>query len=79
MEREYYECQCGCAEHTLCIAVDTEDGLVTTEVFLSHYHPWYRCLWIAVKYVFGFQSKSGAFGAVLLQPVDYPCLHNLFE
>ena len=67
---EYFECTCGAPDHTLRFILDLDENpaegwpnLPTfyTEVQLSHYQPWYRRIWIGIKYVFGY-DKPDHFG-----------------
>jgi hypothetical protein len=81
MEKLYLECQCDCAQHTIRFTFDPSDltGEIYTEVQLNPYHPWYQRLWIALKYVFGHQSKFGAFDCTILHKEDYPKLRSLLD
>lgn len=77
MEKHYFDCQCDCNEHVVRLVLDPADGEVWIETYLSRHHPWYQRLWIALKYVFGHQSKFGAFDCTLLRPEDYERMHDL--
>lgn len=79
MQRLYVECACECGEHLLRISFDPDDGEVYVSTYLSTWHAWYARLWIAIKYVFGSQSKFGAFDCTILKPDDYPKLHELLD
>ena len=77
MEKHYFDCQCDCNEHVLRFTLDPADGEVWLETYLNGYHSWYQRAWIALKYVFGYQSRYGAFDCTLLRPEDYVRLQAL--
>lgn len=52
-ENYFFECSCGANEHTLRFAVDKEENVLYTSVFLCQYRPWYSRIIIAIKYIFG--------------------------
>jgi hypothetical protein len=80
LEFTYLECQCYQAEHTLRFTLDPEDGELYTEVYLGHAtDSFFRRMWIAIKYIFGWQSKYGAFDCTLLKVEDYSKLRALLE
>lgn len=69
---EYYECDCGSDEHTLrfILDLDEEDPRIYTNVFLNQWHSWYKRVWIAIKYVFGYKCKYGHFDCFILKQAD---------
>lgn len=60
-------------------SMDPEDGEVFMSMYLNNYRPWYERTWIAVKYVFGAQSRFGAFDCTILRHEDYHELHDLLD
>lgn len=69
LENHFFVCQCFSDEHTLRFIYDPEDNDLWTEVYLDK-QVWYRRIWVALKYVFGYQSKYGAFDSFLFDPKD---------
>ncbi len=67
---EYMECACMSPEHLIKFYVDVEDGDVCLDVHLANWIPWYKRIWRAVKYVFGYKSKYGDFDSVILKDED---------
>jgi len=78
-EFHYFTCMCGDAEHTLRFVYVPEYGDLNTEVYLRQYRRWYKRLWLAIKYVFGYQSKYGAFDCTMLQREEYDKLRDLLN
>ena len=84
-EHVYIECVCDCQEHVLRITFDPnicEDhcgGDLWTEVYLNKKLPWYKRIWLAVKYMFGYQSRFGAFDNITLKPEHYNKLRELLN
>jgi hypothetical protein len=58
---EYFDCICHSPEHTLRFALDldSDDPVIYTEIFLNQYRSWYKRIWIAIKYIFGYKCKYG--------------------
>lgn len=79
LKTEFFECQCCSDEHTLKFTVDEEDGTIYTSVYLNDFYPWYYRIWIAIKYVFGYKSKFGAWDTTLLRTEDHPKMLELLE
>lgn len=77
MEPHYLECQCSSEEHTIRLAIDEEDGHIYTSVFLNDWERWYKRLWKAIKYLFGYKCKYGHFDCTMLRPEDYDRIRNL--
>jgi hypothetical protein len=69
MTSEFLVCACSSDEHTLRFIHDEETNDFWTSVYLNP-KPWYKRVWVAVKYVFGYQSKYGAWDCFLLDPKD---------
>lgn len=77
LKTEFFECQCSSDEHTLKFTVDEDDGTIYTSVYLNTFYPWYYRIWVAIKYVFGYKSKFGAWDTVLIRPEDNKRLVDL--
>lgn len=71
MKHVYIECQCSSVEHIVKVAIDEEEAepysKVWFEFLLNHWRPWYKRIWIGLKYMFKYQSKFGAFDTVCLE------------
>ena len=79
---EYFECECGSDEHRLVFKYDIEDEdwpLVTANAFLHHWYPWYKRVWIGIKYVFGYKCKYGHFDEFIMKPEDAERLRGLLD
>lgn len=76
----YFECTCGAPDHTLRFILDTDDELPTiyTEVMMSHYLPWYKRVWVGIKYMFG-MDKVDHFGGWELHHDDADRLIAMLE
>jgi hypothetical protein len=70
IKTEYFTCSCHSAEHTVRFDYDPAEGELYTTVYLHAYHPWYRRLWLAVKYVFGRNRRYGDFDCFTMDPQD---------
>jgi hypothetical protein len=53
----YVECECQSVDHVLRFTLDLEDKEVYTEVQLCQINPWYKRIWLALKYVFNRSGK----------------------
>ena len=73
METHYSECSCTDAEHTIrwqrCkkeFLEDDEEPEVYCSVYLRKYKNFFQRVRYGIKYMFGYQSKYGAFDCTLL-------------
>lgn len=80
MQTEYFECSCHSPEHTLSLAFDDDEDLpaIYGHVFLGE-NPWYKRVWMAVKYVFGYKCKYGHFDEFVFNPEDCDRMIGLFK
>lgn len=69
-------CQCHKAEHNIIIMYDGR--LVYVNYYLSKHKFWER-LKYAIKYIFGFQSKYGAYGELILNPDDWQKVQEIAD
>ena len=62
MKHKYLECCCNSMEHILRLSYFADEpDYIYIEFYLNQY-PWYKRVWIAIKYIFGYRSKFGEFG-----------------
>ena len=69
MESHFFVCDCYSDEHTLRFTYDPEDNDLWAGVYLDRKR-WFVRLWVALKYVFGYQCKYGAFDCFSFNPKD---------
>ena len=79
LKPQYFECDCHSSEHTLRFAWDDEDNSIYTTVFLSQYHRFFKRVWMALKYMFGHQSRYGHFDCFIMQPEDAERLKQMLN
>jgi malate/lactate dehydrogenase len=73
----YIECACLSPLHTLRFYLD-EDNQLSVETYLNCYYPWYKRIWIAFKYVIGY-NNSGAFDETILNQDSQNKLRELLD
>lgn len=79
---EFFECVCGADEHTLRFkldAYDPKDVELYTSVFLNHYRSFFKRLWVAIKYLFGYKCRDGHWDCTMLKLEDADRLIKLLE
>lgn len=79
MKTYYFDCQCNFADHTLRFTLDPEDGSVYTEVQLRNFNSVFKRIWMAIKYIFGYECKYGYYDCTLLKWDEYNKLRNLLD
>lgn len=62
----YLECACDSDEHTLRFTLDKDDGEIFTSVYLNQWLPWYKRVWRALRYVFGYRCKYGHWDCTII-------------
>ena len=60
LEIDHFDCECHTPEHSIRFTYDPDDGDLYMSVFLWKWSFWKR-VWIAVKYIFGYTSRYGDF------------------
>ena len=67
MKSKYIECDCQDVIHTIRFSYIEDD--MCPELFISNHlnkFPWYRRIWVAIKYIFGYNCIYGHFEETLL-------------
>ena len=72
-------CDCSSEEHQLIVRWDNDDREVYVSVHLANYMGFWKRLWHAVKYVFGYKSRYGAFDEVILRKEDADNLQKVVD
>lgn len=75
----YYDCACGSLDHTMFVAADPEWDQVLVGVQLAPLHPWYKRLWVAVKYVFSPHGDYTHWSETVLHPEDAQRLRDQLD
>lgn len=70
-------CMCRTAEHNIIVHY-LEGGLIYVDYHLVRLGFWSR-LKYAVKYIFGFRSKYGAYGEMILNPDDWAKVQKIAD
>lgn len=80
-EYEYIECVCSCACHNLRFSWDPDPSFpkILVSVFLNSYYGFFRRIWLAIRYIFGFKSKYGQFDEVILMNEQVEQLENMCD
>lgn len=83
LQSYFVDCRCSCEEHILRFDIDffPDDPILATSVFLNVHLPWYKRLWIAFKYVFGYvvRKKDGHFDCTIFEEKDVENLKQLCD
>jgi hypothetical protein len=80
----HFECRCSSDEHTLKFTLDEHSGDIEeleiwTSVYLHQHHPWWRRIWVALKYVFGYHCKYGHWDCFIMRGCDVERLMALLQ
>lgn len=78
MDTEIILCQCESVDHLMVVFFEEEDNL---PIMYCHVHlkskPWYERLIYGIKYIFGVQSRYGAFEEFIFNPKDKEKIQNI--
>jgi len=67
----YFECACGSVEHTLRFSLDKDDPpIIYGDIYLSHYIPWYKRIYVAFKYIFKISPHHNHFDNWIMRKED---------
>jgi len=78
METKIIICGCGDTSHHLIFTPDEEDP----EVWLYYQldlKPWYKRIFLGFKYIFGFQSKYGMYGELLINETNIDKFEEIID
>lgn len=82
--RELFICECHSTEHQFLVCYLPGDDKyeydeLSLEVHLTPKHGFWKRLWGAIKYVFGYRSRYGNWDSVIINPDDIDKLHEILE
>lgn len=77
----FLECACYSDEHTLKFTLDIDPECVDfyTSVFLNQTNNFFKRIWVALKYVFGYKCKYGHWDCFLLRKEDTTKLIEMLQ
>jgi hypothetical protein len=78
-EKHYFDCECHSDEHVFSFVFDPEDGELILSTYLHQYQGFFKRIWTAVKYVFGYKSKYGHWDTTLLDAESIERLRDLCQ
>lgn len=79
-QNEILICQCHDVEHQVIFSYDNDER--SPEVYMSTHLttlPFWKRVKYAVKYIFGYQSRYGAFNEIVLKPSDAIKIKKVYE
>ena len=78
MKEEIFLCECHSPDHMFYIIYDEEWKETFMYVHLRKKSFWQR-LKYGIKYIFGYQSRYGAFDEIILRKEDLPKLQKIID
>ncbi len=76
-ERTHIDCVCDDPNHLVTFVYDPENGEVSVNTFVNDYHPWYKRIWLGIKYMFGADKLD--YDCSLVKTSDYDKLINILN
>jgi len=74
----FFECACYSDEHVLKFVYDRREKEIYATMFMSDWPQWYKRVWVAIKYIFGYKCKYGHWDTWLMCPKDLDRFISLF-
>jgi hypothetical protein len=65
-KHKYLECMCESADHVIRITGNLDDNQLVIETQLKQYHNIFQRMWLAMKYIVGYESKCGHWDVTIL-------------
>jgi len=84
----YYDCACNSPEHTIRFVMDIEIDPKTnkptevdlyTEVQLNNYRNLFQRIWVAIKYICGYECRYGHWDCWSLKSEDAIAMRNMLN
>ena len=72
----HIDCNCGSPEHILRFIWDADEQTVYTEVQLRQWRNPVQRVWVAIKYVFGYQCRYGCWDCCIMGREAIENLHK---
>lgn len=79
LEHSYFECRCTDFGHVFRLTLDPDDGDLYLDVNLDCYLPWYKRMWVAIKYVFGYHHSCASYDSTIIKYEDLPRMKDIFD
>lgn len=84
LNSEYFDCECFSSEHTLRYVFyrsrkNWSEDDVTIEVYLNTYEGFWKRVWIAVRYIFGYRCRYGHWDNIEMKHEDVTRLRGLLQ
>ena len=71
-------CTCMCPEHNIIYIKDPDDSEVWLHFMLTK-QAWYKRIWLGIKYIFGYQSRYGMYGEMLITEANVDRLEDIIQ
>lgn len=73
-------CECSTTDHLLVFSLDRESGDLYVDVQMNQYHPWWKRVGLAVRYVFGGGgSRFGHWDETSIRVEDHATIKKLLD
>ena len=80
---EHFDCQCSSCEHTIRFmymgAFKDDEPSLWLDIFLEQHRRFFKRVWVAIKYVFGYKCRYGHFGNWLFKLEDAQRLRAMVD
>ena len=73
----YFECSCGSTEHTIRFTIDKGDKELHTDIYLNQWRPFWKRVWVGIRYIFGYKCKYGEWDCWILNEDDTTRLRDM--
>lgn len=80
----FFECHCRSREHFLKFNIDYDEdrpdtSFICVETYIKNYNSFLKRIFVAIKYVFGFNGKDGDFDGFIFKDEDIENLESLIK
>jgi hypothetical protein len=85
MRPEYFECACYSPDHTFRftindVAIETSDDIdLLLEVQLNEYPGFFKRIWVAIRYIFGYKCRYGHWDCAIVRSEDVERLEQVLQ
>jgi hypothetical protein len=66
MKVHYFECECSHGDHLIRYMWEEGEDELWTEIRMNPYHSFFSRIWLAIKYIFGYNCVNGHFDCTML-------------
>lgn len=76
---EHLDCRCQDFRHSIRFDIEDDTGYIYLSTHIDQCYPWYKRLWIALRYVFKRDAINGQYDVTFIKYEDYDRIRDILR